>query len=346
MASARSLRLAQRLLSCAARCWARLAARERHEAAACANQCLASTLGSWISCLMFNMNLVIWLHPSPHEQCKLCRLSARNQTLAGFFLWLRSGWCDFVGLAIGAPGWCSSFGQSLTSCCTIWAATSRMLWPYGGVHVSLGGFWRFYIWKGVDLSWFVNFVIRQSGFELWCLTLHEAWQVLRVSGSGLGLAEFTPPSVVEKRRKSYEAKGEAVTLNHKPDAFEAFKKSRKAQPGWGQAVEGMSHDQCNHMVNMSCDSSTTIVVAQVVGSGWSSSYESVAFQRASPDSKIFCPGRYHANSPPMAFPEALPPEALQLHGFRPVKKSGAAALSHSETQILKVFFDMIQRLHF
>jgi len=68
----------------------------------------------------------------------------------------------------------------------------------------------------------------------------------------LGLAEFTPPSVVEKRRKSYEAKGEAVTLNHKPDAFEAFKKSR-----------------------------------------------------------------YHANSPPMAFPEALPPEALQLHGLAP-----------------------------
>ena len=60
----------------------------------------------------------------------------------------------------------------------------------------------------------------------WC------WQVLRVSGAGLGLAEFTPPSVVEKRRKSYEAKGEAVTLNHKPDAFEAFKKSRKAQLGW------------------------------------------------------------------------------------------------------------------
>lgn len=86
--------------------------------------------------------------------------------------------------------------------------------------------------------------------------------MLRVSGSGLGLAEFTPPSVVEKRRKSYEAKGEAVTLNHKPDAFEAFKKSRKAQPGWGQAVEGMSHDQCNHMVNVSCNSSTTIVVAQ------------------------------------------------------------------------------------
>ena len=33
---------------------------------------------------------------------------------------------------------------------------------------------------------------------------------------------------MEKRQKSYEAKGDAVTLNHKPDAFEAFKKSRDA----------------------------------------------------------------------------------------------------------------------
>ncbi|CAJ1454773.1 unnamed protein product [Effrenium voratum] len=41
----------------------------------------------------------------------------------------------------------------------------------------------------------------------------------------LGLAEFTPASVLQKRRRAFEGK-EALTLNHKPDAFEPFKKSR------------------------------------------------------------------------------------------------------------------------
>eukprot|EP00434_Breviolum_minutum_P022585 symbB.v1.2.019930.t1/scaffold1652.1/size121070/10 len=83
-----------------------------------------------------------------------------------------------------------------------------------------------------------------------CGQRHRGCYGRMVSYMCLGLAEFTPPSVMEKRQKSYEAKGDAVTLNHKPDAFEAFKKSR-----------------------------------------------------------------FHANSPPMAFPEDLPPAALQLHGL-------------------------------
>eukprot|EP00913_Durusdinium_trenchii_P023767 g22321.t1 len=42
----------------------------------------------------------------------------------------------------------------------------------------------------------------------------------------LGLAEFTSPSVLQKRRKCFESGGDAVTLNHKPDSFEPFRKSR------------------------------------------------------------------------------------------------------------------------
>ena len=42
----------------------------------------------------------------------------------------------------------------------------------------------------------------------------------------LGLAEFTPPGVLQKRLKSFTQEKEASTLNHKPDAFECFRRGR------------------------------------------------------------------------------------------------------------------------
>ncbi|CAE7346800.1 unnamed protein product [Symbiodinium sp. CCMP2592] len=42
----------------------------------------------------------------------------------------------------------------------------------------------------------------------------------------LGLREFTPEAVLKKRREAFQAGGVAVTLNHKAEGFEPFKKSR------------------------------------------------------------------------------------------------------------------------
>lgn len=49
----------------------------------------------------------------------------------------------------------------------------------------------------------------------------------------LGLAEFTPAAVLQKRSKSFQQATEASTLNHKPDAFESFRRGRHhvAAPG-------------------------------------------------------------------------------------------------------------------
>ena len=61
----------------------------------------------------------------------------QNQWFAHVCTIRGQGRCDTVGLTLGPPGWCTSFGQSIPSCGTLWAAAPWMLRAHGVIHVLL-----------------------------------------------------------------------------------------------------------------------------------------------------------------------------------------------------------------